>query len=115
VDEDCVNRRIKPGTDIGTYLFKPMVRTFRFDDGGAIDVAVPSICWNVVEDVIAGCKILVGEDPSLMCRGMPTLPPPEEELDYTPNLEYTPDTEGMQTPALDYTPDPGYTPLDGGG
>lgn len=115
VDEDCVDRKIKPGTPIGTYLFEPMVRTFRFADGGAMDMAVPSICWNVVEDVIAGCTILRGEDPSLMCRGAPALAPPAEEPDHTPDLGYTPDYESMQTPDRDHTPNPGYTPLDGGG
>jgi RHS repeat-associated protein len=112
VSEDCVNRRIKPGTDIGVYLFEPMYRTVRVGNTG-IDVPLPSICWNVVEDVIADCKILRGEDPSLMCRGMPALPPPEP--DHTPDLGYTPDYESMQTPDRDHTPDPGYTPLDGGG
>lgn len=114
VSEDCVNRRIKPGTDIGVYLFEPMYRTFRIGNTG-IDVPLPSICWNVVEDVLADCKILRGEDPSLMCRGMPALPPPSEELDHTPDLGYTPDPESMQTLDRDHTPDLGYTPVEGGG
>ena len=114
VSEDCVNRRIKPGTDIGIYLFEPMYRTFRVGNTG-VDLPLPTICWNVVEDVIADCKILRGEEPSLMCRGMPALPPPEEELDYTPDLGYEGESEALETPAPDHTPDLGYTPIDGGG
>jgi RHS repeat-associated protein len=108
VDEDCVNRRIKPGTDIGVYgsWIKVTDHTVPF----GFDLTIPMICWQVVSDVLDDCNI--DNFPGGSCEAPEeTMPPtePEPEQGYTPDLGYTP----LESTALDHTPDLGYTPASG--
>jgi RHS repeat-associated protein len=108
VDENCVNKRIKPGTDIGVYgsWIKVTDHTVPF----GFELTIPMICWQVVADVLDDCN--VDNIPAGMCEAPEESTPPTEsepEQDYTPDLGYTP----LEPAQLDHTPDIGYTPASG--
>jgi RHS repeat-associated protein len=108
VDEDCVNKRIKPGTDIGLYG-SPIKVTDHTVPGG-FDLTIPMICWQTVAEVLDDCNI--DNIPGGSCEVPDDMMPPSEPtpaLDHTPDLGYTP----LEPSGLDYTPDPAFTPQGG--
>lgn len=107
VDEDCVNRRIQPGTDIGAY--GSWIRVTDHTVPGGFELTIPMICWQVVSDVLDDCNI--DNFPGGSCEAPEEMMPPDPkpEQDYTPDLGYT----SLEPAGLDHTPDLGYTPASG--